>query len=198
MPYPLPIQKIIAHFSKLPSVGPKTAERYVFALLKYTDEELQAFAQAIAELKEKTTVCAKCHAISAASTCAICADSGRDHSTLCVVAGTRDLNSIESAKEFKGIYHVLGGTIDVINGIKPENLKIKELLQRIKENRIKEIILALNPNMQGETTSLYLNKLLKPSKIKITRIARGLPMGSDLEYADEMTLANALKFRNEI
>jgi len=198
VPYPLSIQNLINHLSKLPSVGPKTAERYVFCLLKQSDEELQSFAQALAELKEKTITCASCFAISNTSPCAICKDKNRTATTLCIVANTRDLYSIESSREYKGAYHVLGGVIDVVNGIKPENLKIKELLQRIKSQKISEVILALNPNMEGETTSLYLSKLLKPLNIKITRIARGLPMGSDLEYADEMTLANALKFRNEL
>lgn len=170
----------------------------MFSLLKQSDEELQSFAQAIAELKEKTLTCSNCFAIANASPCVICADKNRARSSVCVVANTRDMYSIESAKEFNGRYHVLGGVIDVIGGIKPENLKIKELLEKIKNTCITEVILALNPNMEGETTSLYINKLLKPYKIKITRIARGLPLGSDLEYADEMTLANALKFRNEL
>lgn len=197
MPYPLSIQNLINHLSKLPSVGPKTAERYVFSLLKQSDEELQSFAQALAELKEKTIVCKSCFAISDTPICQICADKNRVP-TLCIVANTRDLYSIESSKEYKGGYHVLGGVLNVINGIKPENLKIKELLTRIKNQKITEVILALNPNMEGETTSLYLSKILKPYNLKITRIARGLPMGSDLEYADELTLANALKFRNEV
>lgn len=198
MPYPLSIQNLISHLSKLPTVGPKTAERYVFALLKQSDEELQSFAQAIAELKEKTTICKNCFAISSTPLCPICADKNRKISQLCIVANTRDLYAIESSKEYAGYYHVLGGLIDIINGIKPENLKIKELVAKVAGKKITEIILALNPNMEGETTSLYINKLLKPYKLKITRIARGLPMGADLEYADEMTLANALKFRNEL
>lgn len=198
MRYPSSIQNLIDHFSKLPTVGPKTAERYVFYLLKAHPESLQAFAQAIAELKEKITVCRDCLAIAETNPCTICSDQKRNRSVICLVADTRDLLAIESIKQYHGLYHVLGGVINTIEGIKPASLNLKELTSRLKQPAVKEIILALNPDLEGETTSLYLAKLLKPYKIKITRLAKGLPMGADLEYADEITLANALKYRNEM
>jgi len=198
MKFPISIQRLINHFLKLPTVGPKTAERYVFYLLKEQPEELQKFAQDIAELKEKTTVCRICLSYAETDPCLICADSRRDNGVLCVVSNTRDMITIESTRAYNGIYHILGGQLNAILGIKPEQLNINQLVARIKQNGIKEIILALSPNLEGETTSMHLIKLLKPLRIKITRLAKGLPMGSDLEYADEMTLANALKYRNKV
>jgi len=201
MCYPKSIQNLIDYFSKLPTVGPKTAERYVFYLLKQSPEELQKFAQAIAELKEKTTICQTCLSIAEANPCSICSDQKRNQLTICVVADSRDMLTIEATKQYNGLYHILGGTINTIEGIKPEQLNVKQLIARIKQNRIKEIILALNPDLEGETTAMYLAKLLKPSQqggIKITRLAKGLPMGADLEYADEITLANALKYRTDL
>jgi len=198
MRYPKSIQTLIDHFSKLPTVGPKTAERYVFYLLKAHPEWLQGFAQAIAELKEKTTVCQTCLAIAETNPCSICADQKRNRSIICLVAETRDLLAIESTKQYNGLYHVLGGVINTIEDIKPESLNIKQLVNRLKPAQIKEIILAFNPDLEGETTSMYIVKLLKPYKIKVTRLAKGLPMGADLEYADEITLGNALRYRNEM
>ena len=201
MKFPSSIQNLINYFTQLPTVGPKTAERYVFYLLKQDPEELQKLAQAIAELKEKTTVCQTCLAIVEKNPCSICAGSKRDHTIICVVANTRDMLSLESIREYNGIYHVLGGVLNTIEGIKPEQLNFKQLISRAKKDGIKEIILALNPTLEGETTVMYLTKLIKqsgPDRIKITRLAKGLPMGADLEYADEITLANALKFRNEL
>ena len=212
MRYPASIRNLIDHFAKLPSVGPKTAERYVFYLLKAHPEWLQGFAQAIAELKEKTTVCRTCLSLAESDPCPICSDKKRNQALICLVAETRDLSAIEETKQYNGLYFVLGGVINTIEGVKPEQLNIKQLAARLKhasENsprleletkatRVKEIILAFNPDLEGETTALYLAKLFKPSKIKITRLAKGLPMGADLEYADEITLANALKYRNEI
>ncbi|KKR91772.1 MAG: Recombination protein RecR [Parcubacteria group bacterium GW2011_GWC2_42_12] len=198
MKYPASIQNLIDHFSKLPTVGPKTAERYVFYLLKAHPEWLQAFAQAMAELKEKTTVCQTCFTIAETNPCSICSDSKRNRSIICLVADTRDLLAIEATKQYHGLYHVIGGVINTIENIKPESLNIKPLLNRLKQPQIKEVILAFNPDFEGETTSLYIVKLLKPYKIKITRLAKGLPMGADLEYADEITLGNALKYRNEM
>ncbi|MEA1963385.1 MAG: recombination mediator RecR [Patescibacteria group bacterium] len=198
MPYPKSIENLIIFFSKLPSVGPKTAERYVFFLLKQNPEYLQSLAQSIAELKEKTTVCSSCFAISDNSPCSICSDSKRNSDIICVAANTKDMLAVENAKEYNGKYHILGGVINTIEGTKPESLKINELIEKVKKNNIKEIIFALSSNIEGETTALYLKKILSPFKLKITRIARGLPSGAELEYADEITLASALKFRNEI
>jgi recombination protein RecR len=198
MKYPASIQNLIDHFSKLPTVGPKTAERYVFYLLKEHPEWLQQFAQAIAELKEKTTICRICLSIAETNPCYLCSDQKRNHSVICLVADTRDMLAIESTKQYNGVYHILDGVINTIEGIKPEQLNLKQLLSRLKQTAVKEIILAFNPDLEGETTSMYIAKLLKPHKIKITRLAKGLPMGADLEYADEITLTNALKYRSEI
>jgi recombination protein RecR len=198
MKFPQAIQNLINQFSKLPTVGPKTAERYVFYLLKQPAEELQRFAQFLAELKEKTTVCSECLAISETNPCFICADKKRNEEIICVVANTQDMLTIEATRKYNGLYHILNGTINTINNIGPESLNVKQLVEKIKKGRTKEIILALNPDMEGETTALYLSKLLKPAGAKITRLARGLPSGADLEYADEITLANALKYRNEL
>lgn len=198
MRYPRSIQNLIELFSHLPSVGPKTAERYVFYLLKQNPEDLQKLAQGIAELKEKITVCKSCLAISETDPCFICADKTRDHSIISIVSNTRDMLALEATGEYKGLYHILGGVINAIEGIKPDQLNIKTLVEKIKKGGIKEIILALNPTIEGETTAMYLAKLFKPYEIKVSRLARGLPMGADLEYADDVTIANALKFRNII
>lgn len=201
MRYPSSIQNLINHFSRLPAVGPKTAERYVFYLLKQNPEFLQKFAQGLAELKEKTVVCQNCLAMAESNPCAICSDNKRDKTKICVVADTRDMLAIENIRQYNGLYHILGGVINAIEGIKPEQLNIRQLADKIKGNGAREIILALNPDLEGETTAMYLVKLLKPAgqdRIKITRLAKGLPMGADLEYADEITLINALKYRNEL
>lgn len=200
MPYPKSIENLINLLTKLPTVGPKTAERYVFYFLQQGPEELQKFSQAIAELKENTLVCRTCFAVADQSPCQTCSSQQRDHTLITVVSNTRDMLSIESVKEYQGVFHVLGGTINVIEGITPENLKIKPLLSRIAKNKVREIILALNPTLEGETTSMYLAKLLKQTfpNIIISRIAKGLPMGADLEYADELTVLNAMKYRNKL
>jgi recombination protein RecR len=196
MSFPAPIQRLIQLLSHLPSVGPKTAERYVFYLLKQDSEELQKLAQAIAELKENITICQTCLSVSENNPCYICRDEKRDHSTVCIVARNQDLLAIEKTHKYDGVYLVLGGVIDAINGIKADQLNTKQLLDKIKNKKIKEVIIALNPTIEGETTTLYLKKLLKPFRVKITRLAKGLPMGAELEYADEITLDNAIKYRN--
>lgn len=198
MKYPLIIQKLIDMFSRFPSVGPKTAERYVFYLLKQPANDLQKLAQFIAELKEKTTVCSRCLAISETNPCAICSNDKRTQNIICVVANTQDMLTIEATKQYDGLYHILGGVINIAQNIKPEELNIKQLLDKLRQKNTKEIILALNPDLNGETTTMYLAKLLKAYQIKITRLAKGLPSGADLEYADEITLTNALKYRNEL
>ncbi|MEA3398730.1 MAG: recombination mediator RecR, partial [Patescibacteria group bacterium] len=191
-------QNLINLFSNFPSVGPKTAERYVFYLLNHNPEFLQQLAQAIAELKEKSIVCKTCFAVSESNPCEICSNKNRDHSVICVIANTRDMLSIEATKQYQGYYHVLGGLLSAIKGIDAKKLNFNFLLDRIKNNQINEVILAFSSNIDGETTAMYLAKLLKSYNIKITRLAKGLPTGADLEYADEITLANALKFRNKI
>jgi recombination protein RecR len=198
MKFPTSIQNLINEFMKLPTVGPKTAERFVFYLLQQNPEDLQKFAQAIAELKEKITICQTCFAVAETNPCSICGDKHRDFSTLCVVANTRDMIALERINEFKGVYHVLGGVINALKGDDQSKLKIKELINRIKKSKVQEVILAFDPDFAGETTALFLIKQLQPAKVKITRLAKGLPMGSDLEYADDITLANALKYRNKI
>lgn len=200
MKFPSPIQNLINYFTTLPTVGPKTAERYVFYLLKKSPDELQRFAAALAGLKNGIFVCKNCFAIAASDPCPICADAKRSNSTICVVSDFRDMIALESTGQFSGKYHILGGTINAIEGIKPEQLNIAQLAGRVSREKTMEIILALNPDLEGETTSMYLAKLLKSKykNIKITRLAKGLPMGADLEYADEITLANALKYRNTL
>ncbi len=199
--FPPSIQNLIDQFNKLPGIGPKTAEKLVFYLLKQSRSELNNFAQALEQVKEKTLTCESCQNFSETSPCSLCSNQKRDQTTLCVVAEPQDLMAIESTGEYHGSYQILGGTINTLEGITPDQLKIKELLNRLiqpRTQRLKEIILGFNPDLEGETTMLYLKKILQPYKIKITRLARGLPMGSDLEYADEVTLANALKGRREI
>ncbi len=200
MRFPSSIQKLIEYFSKLPTVGPKTAERYVFYLLKQPKEELEKLAAAIAHLKDGVTICGTCLAISEANPCHICADPKRDREIICVVADSRDLLSVEATKQFQGLYFVLGGVINAIEGISPEKINAKKLLERLQKENLKEIILALNPDLEGETTAMYLTKVIKQIRpqIRITRLAKGLPMGANLEYADEMTLGNALRYRNEL
>jgi len=196
--YPPAIKNLIEIFSLLPSVGPKTAERYVFYLLNKDSEVLQKFAQSIAELKEKTHICKNCNCITQKEKCEICDNHKRDQNILCIVADTRDMLAIEASKKYNGIYFCLGSKINAIHNIGLDKMNINKLLDYLKTKQIKEIILALDPNIEGETTSMYLVKVLKDFQIKITRLARGLPMGATLEYADEMTLNNALKYRNKI
>lgn len=200
--FPPLIKNLVDHFSRLPGVGPKTALRFVFYLLKQPKADVEKFSAALGVLKNQIAVCQICQNFSERNPCSICADSRRDHGIICVVAEHQDLPVIENTGEHQGTYHVLGGVLDPLHGVTPDQLKIKELVTRIQNSngKIKEIILALNPDLEGETTMLYLTKLIKSfgKQIKITRLARGLPMGSDLEYADEVTVSDALKGRKEI
>ena len=198
MAYPKIIQNLINQFAKLPSIGPKTAERLVFHLLYQPQSELIQFGDAIEHLKENIKLCQRCFNFSETDPCHICQDQRRNLKIICVVAKPQDLLAIEKTGIFSGVYHVLGGNINPLENIKPENIKIKELVWRIKNQNVSEVILALNPDILGETTTLYLTKYLKQFPIKITRLARGLPMGADLEYADEVTLENAISSRQEI
>ena len=197
--YSKSIQNLIDQFAKLPSIGPKTAERLVFYLLRKPREELVRFGEAIEHIKEKVMLCSICYNFSESDPCHICADTTRDRQTICLVSKNQDIVAIEKTHSFKGTYHVLGGYINPIENITPDKIKIRELLERIRREKVKEIILALNPDIEGETTSMYLVKLFKQiPELKITRLARGLPMGADLEYADEATLENALTDRKEL
>lgn len=197
MNYPGALAKLIDQLSKLPSVGPKTAERYAFYLLRQEQDKLENLSRAIKELKEKTIICQKCNSFAETSPCKICQDINRDKDILCLVENTQDLVAIESTNQFRGQYFILGGLINTIKEVGPENLAIRKLVKKIESENIKEIIIALNFNLEGETTSLYLKHLLK-DKLKISRLAKGLPAGSDLEYADELTLTSALKNRSEL
>lgn len=204
--FPPSIQNLINQFNKLPGIGTKTAEKFVFYLLKQPKEKLKEFNAAFENLEEKIARCSLCFNFTEGKNytnfCSICVNPKRDKSILCVVAEPQDLLTIEKTNEYNGLYHILDGVINAIKEIGPEKLKIKELIQRVRNAQssipIKEIILAFNPDIEGETTILYLTKIFKPSKIKITRLARGLPMGSELEYADEITLTNALKNRQNL
>lgn len=198
--FPDPIQKLINHFSSLPGIGPKTAARLVFDLLKKDNITLKNFGDSLTNLKEGLNICATCFNYSISDPCAICAAGNRDQSIICVVAESKDIEVIEKTGEFKGVYHVLKGTLNPLENIHPANLKINELEQRIikKQPQINEVLLALNPDIAGESTILYLSKLLKRYPIKTTRLARGLPSGADLEYSDPSTLSSALKGRTNL
>ncbi len=195
---PNPIKNLIFHFNKLPGIGTKTSEKFVFHLLKLSPQEIQEFAQAILDLKTKIKTCNICYNFSEVSPCSICSDQKRDKKVICIVAKPQDIHPIESTHKFNGVYHILGGLIDNLAGVTPDKLNIKQLEERLKANQVEELILAFNPDIQGEATTIYLQKILKPLNIKITRLGRGLPMGADLEYADEITLSNALEYRNEL
>lgn len=198
-PYPKAIKDLISQLSRLPGIGPKTAERLIFYLLKQPKDYLNSLATNINQLKDTVTVCRKCFNFSSENPCFICADLKRNSKVICVVSKPQDLVALENTNQYQGTYHVLGGVIDPIAGITPEQLKIRELVTRLKQDGVVEVILALNSDMPGETTIMYLTKLLKQFKtIKITRLAQGLPIGSDLEYIDEITITNALKGRREL
>ena len=198
MLYPKSIAALIEQFQKFPSVGPKLAQRMAFYILKMPKMDVEKFAKSIIEAKENTFACDVCFNMSSTNPCEICQSTSRDRSIICVVSETKDLIAIEKTNEFFGLYHVLQGLISPIDGMGAEDIRIKELLHRLTTDEVKEIILALSPSVEGEATSLYLNKLIKPFGIKITRIAFGLPVGADLEYADEITLARAIEGRREI
>ena len=198
MIYPKAIATLIEQFQKFPSVGPKSAQRMAFHLLKMPVSEVEKFARAVVEAKQSTVACEICYNLSSTSPCEICSSTTRDRSTICVVAETKDLIAIEKTNEYKGLYHGLQGLISPIDGIGAEDIRIKELLSRLTDENVKELILALSPSVEGEATSLYLTKLVKPFGITVSRIAFGLPVGTDLEFADEITLAKALEGRREV
>lgn len=193
---PKVVQNLVEAFERLPGIGPKTAQRLVYYLLHAPKEEAEALAQSALDLKEKTVICETCFNISEKTPCEICSDSGRDRSIIAVVEDPLDVLALEKAN-FKGLYHVLHGRISPLENIGPDELHIRELLPRLKDGSVKEIILATNPTMEGEATAMYIERLISPLGVKVTRIARGLPVGSDLEYADESTLSRALEGRRE-
>ena len=192
------IEKLIESFEKLPSIGHKTAIRLAFHMLDMSNEEINEFTKSITDAKEKLKFCSVCFNIADTDPCPICQDTKRDQSIICVVEDVRDIMAMERTHEYKGVYHVLHGTISPMNGIGPDEIKIKELLDRIRQNEIKEVIIATNPRVEGEATAIYLAKLIKAFDIKVTRIAHGIPVGGDLEYTDEITLMKAMEGRREI
>ncbi|MCM3631598.1 recombination mediator RecR [Paenibacillus glycanilyticus] len=196
--YPEPIAKLIDAFTRLPGVGPKTAARLAFHVLRMKEDDVIDFAKALVSVKRNLTYCSVCCNITDTDPCRICQDKTRDNSVICVVQESKDLVAMERTKEFQGHYHVLQGAISPIEGIGPDQIKIAELLRRLSDERVQELILATNPNIEGEATAMYISRLVKPFGIKVTRIAHGLPVGGDLEYADEVTLSKALEGRREL
>ena len=192
------IEKLIESFEKLPSIGNKTAARLAFYILDASEEETNEFIESIQNAKKNLKYCSQCYNITDTDPCPICANTGRDHSLICVVEDVRDVVAMEKTHEFKGVYHVLHGSISPMNGVGPDDIKVKELLARLMDGSVKEVILATNPRVEGEATAMYLSKLIKPLGIKVTRIAHGVPVGGDLEYTAEVTLSRALEGRVQL
>lgn len=192
------IQRLIDALASLPGIGPKGAQRIAFYLLSAADEESDTLIEAIKEVKDKVMFCEVCGNVCEQSPCTVCSDPRRDHSIICVVEEPKDVMSIERTREYRGLYHVLGGAINPMANVGPSDLNIAALLKRLETDEVKEIVIALNPNIEGEATTTYLGRLLLPLHLKVTRLASGLPVGGDLEYADEVTLSRALAGRREI
>ncbi|MBC7233760.1 MAG: recombination protein RecR [Chloroflexi bacterium] len=195
---PKPVMRLIEEFSRLPGIGPKTASRLTYFLLRAPVEQVQSLAEAIRQVKERTVLCSVCFNIAESSPCAICSSPDRDQSQICVVEEPLDVLAIERTRQYQGLYHVLHGAISPVEGIGPEELKIRELVQRVRNGVVREVLLATNPNLEGEATAMYIARQILPLGIRVTRLARGLPIGGDLEYADEVTLAQALEGRREM
>jgi recombination protein RecR len=194
-----PVARLIDEFSRLPGIGPKTASRLAFYLLRASEEQAQSLAEALRELRERITFCSVCFNITESNPCAVCMDEGRDRSVICVVEEPLDVIAIERTRDYHGLYHVLHGTIAPVEGVGPDDLRIAELLPRLKADPpVREVIIATNPNMEGEATAMYIARQLEGSGIRVTRLARGLPVGGDLEYADEITLSRALAGRQSM
>jgi recombination protein RecR len=193
-----PVVRLIEEFHKLPGVGPKSAQRLTYYLLRAPQEEARALAQAILEVKDKITFCSTCQNVTDRDLCLICANPARDPSLMCVVEEPLDILALERTRSYNGLYHVLHGVISPMDGVGPEHLKVEELLKRLKGGSVQEVILATNPNLEGEATAMYLSRLLRPLGVRVTRLARGLPSGADLEYADDLTLTRALEGRQEM
>lgn len=198
MYYPEPISKLIDGFMKLPGIGPKTASRLAFFVLGMKEEDVSQLAQALINAKRNLIYCSVCQNITDVDPCRICGDGSRDRSMICVVQDPKDLIAMERTREYNGQYHVLHGAISPMDGIGPEDIRIPELLKRLHDEEVKELILATNPTIEGEATAMYISRLIKPSGIRVTRIARGIPVGGDLEYADEVTISKAMEGRREL
>ena len=196
--YAAPVQELIDELGRLPGIGPKSAQRIAFHLLKLSPEDALRLAAAISAVKERIRFCTRCFNVSEGELCELCTDSRRDPTLVCVVEEPRDIVAVEKTQEFRGQYHVLQGAISPIEGIGPDQLRVRELLSRIETEGVAEVILCTNPNLEGEATAMYLARLLKPLGVRVTRIASGLPVGGDLEYADELTLGRALEGRREV
>lgn len=196
--YVSPLQNLIDEFQKLPGIGNKTAQRLAYHVMNMPKEKAERFANAIVEAKQKITYCKVCQNFSETDECSICSNPSRDHSVICVTESPKDVMQMERTNEFKGVYHVLHGAISPMDGVTPDDIRIKELVARVAAGGVKEIIMATNPNVEGEATAMYISKLLKPFGVKTTRIAHGIPVGGELEYADEVTLTKALLWRVEI
>jgi recombination protein RecR len=195
---PEPVTRLIEAFAQLPGIGPKTASRLTFYLLRRPAEQALSLADALRELKQKVVFCASCFNITEASPCAVCRDEGRDQTAICVVEEPLDVLAIERTGEYRGLYHVLHGALSPVEGIGPDELRIDELVARVKTRPVGEVLLATNPNLEGEATAMYIARLLQPLPVRVTRLARGLPVGGDLEYADAITLSRALQGRQEM
>lgn len=198
MYYPEPISRLIDSFMKLPGIGPKTAVRLAFYVLEMEEDDVLDFGKALVNAKRDLIYCSICHHISDRDPCSICEDRERDRSVICVVQDPKDVIAMEKMKDYRGLYHVLHGAISPMDGVGPEDLKVPELLKRLQDETVEELILATNPNIEGEATAMYIARLVKPTGMKISRIAHGLPVGGDLEYADEVTLAKALEGRRQL
>jgi recombination protein RecR len=198
VPTAQPVSRLIEELNKLPGIGPKSAQRLTYFLVRMPEKEARALAEAILDVKEKIILCSICHNISDSDPCLICRGEGRDRTKLCVVEEPLDILALERTRGYRGLYHVLHGVISPMDGIGPDDLKIRELLKRIEDGGVEEVILATNPNLEGEATAMYIHRLLAPMGVRVTRLARGLPVGADLEYADEVTLTRALEGRQEI
>lgn len=196
--FPNALERLTEEFARLPGIGGKTAQRLAFHLLSLSDEEAQGFADAIIAAKRTVHTCPICQNLTDAEQCPICADEARDHSVICVVAEPRDVIAMERAREFNGVYHVLHGVISPLNHVGPDDVRIRELLTRVAKGGVHEVIMATNPDTEGEATAMYISRLLRPMEVKVTRLAYGIPVGSQLEYADEVTLLRALEGRREM
>ena len=196
--YARPLSNLIGELSKLPGIGGKTAQRLAFHILSQDDKDAFALAEAILEAKKNMKYCSVCGNLTDVDPCSICTDTSRDQSIICVVESPRDVSAMERIKEFQGLYHVLHGAISPMDGIGPEDINLKQLIIRLQQNDVREVILATNPNIEGEATAMYTARLIKPSGIRVTRIAHGIPVGGDLEYADEITLSKAMEGRREL
>lgn len=193
-----PVARLIEALHKLPGIGPKSAQRLTYYLLRVSEAEVRSLAQALIELKERTTLCSVCQNVTETDPCGICTDTQRDRSTICVVEEPLDVLAIERTRGFRGLYHVLHGVLSPMEGVGPEELKLNELLARLRDGGVREVIMATNPNLEGEATAMYVSRVVTPMNVRVTRLARGLPAGADLEYADDVTIARAIEHRQDV